>query len=538
MPALSGNSCQIITLFPMGVECVVTNAFTPFTNDGAISLTITGGTAPYSISWSNGSTNQTITNLQYGDYTATVVDYYGDFSATTTCTVEFDSFYLQKFENCLNPTIVIYYLANPTQSQYALDEVYTINGQSGCWSRTGIILYSNQTYYNYEPVFVGGPFDTCGECLPTVPVLQNVSGMCLTTNYLGTQTQYQFYSGSTINGYPSWTASTPNQTIYYNTGNTMWMISGWTLNGQPSLQSTISPPIGVWSVLGANRTVVLTLGNCSATISALITTNNPSCVAASNGSIQISNVIGGDPPYTYSLVNSPSSYQISNTFTNLANGIYTVYIQDFDGNISANVVNLQSTTSVTQYTVTLAFVPANGQTTSLLGSSQKLYNWVVSVSPPLPTGKELLFSIIHVTNRTRGVTNITPTINHSITTGTTTGGQFLTSASTITSTTSTTQACNATTTYVQYQTTAQTRTYTAKITGSGTVSGTINSVIGTSNSTFPCTNFGETIDTLSLSNISIVNQNICESVNNSVTPITFTNYRQSVLVNPPSAVTG
>jgi hypothetical protein len=91
---------------------------------------------------------------------------------------------------------------------------------------------------------------------------------------------------------------------------------------------------------------------------------------------------------------------------------------------------------------------------------------------------------------------------------------------------------------VQYQTTAQTRTYTAKITGSGTVSGTINSVIGTSNSTFPCTNFGETIDTLSLSNISIVNQNICESVNNSVTPITFTNYRQSILVNPPNAVTG
>ena len=100
MPVLSGNSCQIITLFPMGVECSVTNAYTPFTNDGAISLTITGGTAPYSISWSNGSTNQNITNLQYGDYTATVVDYYGDFSATTTCTVEFDSFYLQKFENC------------------------------------------------------------------------------------------------------------------------------------------------------------------------------------------------------------------------------------------------------------------------------------------------------------------------------------------------------------------------------------------------------------------------------------------------------
>ena len=312
-----------------GVECVVTDAYTPFTQDGAINLLITGGTPPYSISWSNGSVNQNITNLQFGDYTATVVDYYGDFSATTTCTVEFDTFYLQRFENCIDPTNVIFYLADITQSQYTVDEVYSINGQSGCWNRTGVILYTNQTYYNYEPVFVSGPFDSCGECLPTVPALLNVSGLCVTSNYLGSQTQYQFLSGGTINGYPSWTASTPSQTMYYNTANTMWMINGWQLNGQPSLPSAVSPPIGIWNVLGSSRTVSVSLGNCSATISALITTNNPSCTAASNGSIQVSNVIGGDPPYTYSLINTPASYQVSNSFTNLSNGVYTVYVQDF-----------------------------------------------------------------------------------------------------------------------------------------------------------------------------------------------------------------
>ena len=51
MPALSGNSCQVITLFPMGVECVVTDAYTPFTQDGAINLIITGGTPPYSVTY-------------------------------------------------------------------------------------------------------------------------------------------------------------------------------------------------------------------------------------------------------------------------------------------------------------------------------------------------------------------------------------------------------------------------------------------------------------------------------------------------------
>ena len=533
MPALSGNSCQVITLFPMGVECVVTDAYTPFTQDGAINLIITGGTPPYSVTWSNGSANQNITNLQFGDYTATVVDYYGDFSATTTCTVEFDTFYLQRFENCIDPTNVIFYLADITQSQYAIDEVYSINGQSGCWNRTGVILYTNQTYYNYEPVFVSGPFDSCGECLPTVPALLNVSGLCVTSNYLGSQTQYQFLSGGTINGYPSWTASTPSQTIYYNTGNTMWMITGWQLNGQPSLPSAVSPPIGIWNVLGSSRTVSVSLGNCSATISALITTNNPSCTAASNGSIQVSNVIGGDPPYTYSLINTPASYQVSNSFTNLSNGVYTVYVQDFDGNISANAVNLQSSTSVTQYTVSLNFVPTNGQTTTSTGSVSKVYNWVVSVSPSLPAGRQLLFNVTHVTNFTRGITNITPTIVHSVTTGTTGGGQYLSSASTITSSVSTTNACNSSTNYISYQTSARTRTYSARIVGAGTVSSNVASTISTANSTFPCTNFGETADSISLSNITLVNQNICESINTSVSPISFSNFRQSIVLLSP-----
>ena len=533
MPALSGNSCQVITLFPMGVECVVTDAYTPFTQDGAINLIITGGTPPYSVTWSNGSANQNITNLQFGDYTATVVDYYGDFSATTTCTVEFDTFYLQRFENCIDPTNVIFYLADITQSQYAIDEVYSINGQSGCWNRTGVILYTNQTYYNYEPVFVSGPFDSCGECLPTVPALLNVSGLCVTSNYLGSQTQYQFLSGGTINGYPSWTASTPSQTIYYNTGNTMWMITGWQLNGQPSLPSAVSPPIGIWNVLGSSRTVSVSLGNCSATISALITTNNPSCTAASNGSIQVSNVIGGDPPYTYSLINTPASYQVSNSFTNLSNGVYTVYVQDFDGNISANAVNLQSSTSVTQYTVSLNFVPTNGQTTTSTGSVSKVYNWVVSVSPSLPAGRQLLFNVTHVTNFTRGITNITPTIVHSVTTGTTGGGQYLSSASTITSSVSTTNACNSSTNYISYQTSARTRTYSARIVGAGTVSSNVLSTISTANSTFPCANFGETVDSISLSNITLVNQNICESINTSVSPISFSNFRQSIVLLSP-----
>ena len=119
-------------------------------------------------------------------------------------------------------------------------------------------------------------------------------------------------------------------------------------------------------------------------------------------------------------------------------------------------------------------------------------------------------------------------------TGTTGGGQYLTSASTFTSSVSTTQACNPSTNYISYQTSARTRNYSARIVGPGTVSGVVTSTIGTSNSTFPCANFAETVDSISLSNITLVNQSVCESINNSVQPIVFTNFRQSTVLNSPS----
>ena len=82
------NECSPITLFPLGVNCDVINPTTRVSNDGSINLIITGGTPPYSIVWSNGVVNTTtLTNLGGGSYTASVIDYYGDFSAQTTCEV-------------------------------------------------------------------------------------------------------------------------------------------------------------------------------------------------------------------------------------------------------------------------------------------------------------------------------------------------------------------------------------------------------------------------------------------------------------------
>ena len=84
------NECNVVTIFPMEVECVTRNPSSSTADDGYMSVSITGGTPPYTTIWSNGNISPAIENLTIGTYTATVIDYYGDFTATTTCELTHD----------------------------------------------------------------------------------------------------------------------------------------------------------------------------------------------------------------------------------------------------------------------------------------------------------------------------------------------------------------------------------------------------------------------------------------------------------------
>ena len=73
----------------MGVECVRSNP-TSCQFDGELSLSITGGTPPYTITWTspNGDflgNSLELVNLSPGHYISTVIDYYNDFTVVTNC---------------------------------------------------------------------------------------------------------------------------------------------------------------------------------------------------------------------------------------------------------------------------------------------------------------------------------------------------------------------------------------------------------------------------------------------------------------------
>jgi hypothetical protein len=79
------SECDVITIFPMGVSCVITNTLGKTGATRTATLVVTGGTPPYSFRWQNGNRTNTISNLPAGTYNATVSDYFEDFVIQTSC---------------------------------------------------------------------------------------------------------------------------------------------------------------------------------------------------------------------------------------------------------------------------------------------------------------------------------------------------------------------------------------------------------------------------------------------------------------------
>lgn len=390
MSVLTKNDCGVTTILPLGIDCSVVNATTPLTYDGRIYLNITGGSAPYSISWSNGFKTQTIKNLQVGTYTGTVVDYYGDYSATTVCTVDSTAIYVDYFQNCYSGDYL--YLTGLTQT-FEKSKVYRLNENQGCYIYSGQTIVSGKTLTT--DTLSSGPYDTCEECDPPPPPLPYYpETLCLYTDE-NTFTAYPFVFTNFVNNKPAYSGTSSSSsgfTISWYTANTY---SYWVVGGYTQLKNTSDTfnPLGVWTLDGTQQNWSAVSGSCPSAqaLSFTTTTNNETCQGLCDGSVVVS-AKGGTGGYMYSL--DGVNYTAVAMFKKLCPQTNTaIYVKDSSGTIVVGSFTINPGPKRAQYTLSLQTKQV--YTTQNWGTQTvKKLEYVVNVSPPLPDGVTINLPLI------------------------------------------------------------------------------------------------------------------------------------------------
>ena len=291
------NDCEVFTLFPLGLECVVVNNPSDANStDGILGLKITGGTAPYSIFWSNGSLSRTVSNLREGVYPVTVIDYWKDYTASTACRL-------------IAPT------STPTPS--------------------------------VTPTYTPTPS----------PVYPN---LCLLILNISPTSSIQFSPGPGVNGKPSWVSGSYVMSWSLNNLRWEIQglsVSG----GMLVSNSTDMIPISGWSLVGGttNPTINVIQGTCPVypPFSVSISKNNTDCT--NSGSILI-NTSGGIGPYLYS-INGGVNYVQSPVFNSLAPQTYNVIVRDTIGNVYqenviVNLIGATQTYNISVYNYNLVAI--------------------------------------------------------------------------------------------------------------------------------------------------------------------------------------
>lgn len=328
------NNCDVVTIFPLGVVCNVVNPSSSTAFDGVLSVIITGGTSPYTISWANGQIGQTVLGVPNGSYEVTVVDFYGDYTASTVCTLSAPS-----------PTPTASLTATPTPTP-------TPDYPNLCF----FVQYGN------NPVL--GPL--------------------------------QFVRSTSVNGRPSWKYfdGVSNSVLSWDIQQLRWEVNPWTL-AQGILVSNVTSilPVSGWVAEGNPQNevrITVSEGTCPsyAPLTASIVTENTTCgdTAPYDGGLTIT-PSGGLSPYTYSIDNGVT-FTSSNVFSQLRNSTYSVVVKDSANNTFSTLAVVGSDANSLTYQIS---VVSSGVTTINQNNLQS--TWAVEVIPAIPVGVTLTFDL-------------------------------------------------------------------------------------------------------------------------------------------------
>ncbi len=311
--AISSATIEGAVTAPVITVADITSVTCTNGTDGAIDINVTGGTTPYTYSWSNGATTEDISGLSAGTYAVTVTGS-DNCSATQYITVT-------------EPDVLSIVAPGVANGILVYDEFFTQNQTY----QPGSDNYDNWASFreSIDPDSYYLSITISGSQLP--------DGLTLNDPVAATAIAQALRSGNqeisfTVNGV-TWGVDFGCSAIGINTNAVELVVNttGADISGcgcgsdsykviRPGIANTNWGGLGTGSTCGAvsqNMRVELVNGG-------LI--NNVTCNGNNDGSIEVAG-IGGTAPYTYSW----DTGETSTSITNLAPGDYSVTITDANG---------------------------------------------------------------------------------------------------------------------------------------------------------------------------------------------------------------
>ena len=386
------NSCSVTTIFPLGVVCFTENATSQTANDGTMTIFITGGTPPYSVTWSNGEIGVTqLTNVPPGTYIAYVTDYYGDYQESTGCVVGYD---IVSQTPTPTPSITPTYTPTPT---------LTVTQTP---SRTPGGTPQPTPTHTVTPSITSTLTQTPSLTPSSNPIPQT---MCLELNQSPYSTLEFSYDGN-YNGFPQWTASTDSSIVMsFSLINFRWEVSNYPTVGSVNIVNTsqVLVPLGSWSQLGSSNTWTLVSGSCPVQpLNISLITTDETCQYSADGTLMVT-ANSGTAPYTYQVNSLPQVVTSVNpyTFTGLNGGLNTFSATDSNSQTFSQNFTIGTGNQITTYYVTFTSTVTNNGVQTQYSKNQTV-NYSMNVVPALPAGASLTFDL----NISRNYTQQTATL--------------------------------------------------------------------------------------------------------------------------------
>lgn len=286
--------------------------------NGSLNAMVTGGTAPYSYSWSNGATTSAIT-VGAGSYTVNVTDVNGCTPVTATATVGSTA---QPNSANAGPDQVV------CMNDYPIAITGTVmNATGGTWSGGTGSIWGNGLSMLYTPSAAEIAAGSADITLTTTgntgcpPATDNVH-LTLSNSFLNagiSGTSVLCAGGNT--GTATFIPSLPSLSYQ------------WSPSGQTAPTATGLPAgthsVTVTDLLGCDTTMSVVINQPPPLVLAGMQANDPLCAGSSNGSATVL-VNGGTPGYTYQW-SANAGAQTAQTASGLGAGNYVVVVTDAQG---------------------------------------------------------------------------------------------------------------------------------------------------------------------------------------------------------------